>query len=710
MRQNIDAIFDPGSVAVIGASRDPEKWGNLMARSLVESDYEGELYLVNPKGEEVLGRKTHPDILDIEGPVDLAIIGIPAGRVPDAVSDCVKKGVRAVIIVTAHFGEYSQEGKQAEEELVKIAREGGTRIIGPNCIGVYNSSIHLNTTFSPLPPGQFAFLTQSGNLGLEISYFAGKRGLGFSKFVSLGNQVDVLFHELLDYVKDDPHTGAILLYIEGLKDGRGFLNAAKEASRRKPLLALKVGVSTAGARAAASHTGALAGSDEVYGAVFKQAGVIRVGNSTELLDVGEALVKCPLPRGNRVGIICNGGGAGTLAADVAGKYGLEVPVLSAVAQEKMGVVAPFEALHATLNPVDFADEADPWAWVKLAEVILQEDDIDALVAAGGYGGYEDSFPQFKEAWVKMAYEIANLQTWYKKPVIVQSYFLEDKPESLRILREQGVPVYMNPDTAMKCLGALVERKTHIDHLLREEGEGPPSLPDDRKARSGEIIGTARAAGRRALAETEARSILGAYGLPAPPGHLAVCSEEALSAAREIGYPVVLKVVSPDIVHKSDAGGVRLNLASEGDVEKAFDEILVGACVYDAGAEVWGCLVSRMEEKGIEVIVGMVHDPTFGPTIMFGLGGIYCEVLKDVSFRVAPVSRGDAHRMIREIKGYPVLAGARGAEPADIEALVDILLRVSALAEENPDIVELDLNPILVFENGASVVDARMLLV
>lgn len=710
MRQNIDAIFDPGSVAVIGASRDPEKWGNLMARSLVESDYEGEMYLVNPKGEEVLGRKTHPDVLDIEGPVDLAIIGIPADRVPDAVSDCVKKGVRAVIIVTAHFGEYSQEGKQAEEELVSIAREGGTRIIGPNCIGVYNSSIHLNTTFSPLPPGQFAFLTQSGNLGLEISYFAGKRGLGFSKFVSLGNQVDVLFHELLDYVKDDPHTGAIFLYIEGLKDGRGFLNAAKEASRRKPLLALKVGVSTAGARAAASHTGALAGSDEVYGAVFKQAGVIRVGNSTELLDVGEALVKCPLPRGNRVGIICNGGGAGTLAADVAGKYGLEVPLLSSVAQEKMGVVAPFEALHATLNPVDFADEADPWAWVKLAEVILQEDDIDALVAAGGYGGYEDSFPQFKEAWVEMAYEIANLQTWYKKPVIVQSYFLEDKPESLRILREQGVPVYMNPDTAMKCLGALVERKTHIDHLLREEGEGPPSLPDDRKARSGEIIGAARAAGRRALAETEARSILCAYGLPAAPGHLAACSEEALSAAREIGYPVVLKVVSPGIVHKSDAGGVRLNLTSEGDVEQAFDEILVGACAYDAGAEVWGCIVSRMEEKGIEVIVGMVHDPTFGPTIMFGLGGIYCEVLKDVSFRVAPVTRGDAHRMIREIKGYPVLAGARGAEPADIEALVDILLRVSALAEENPDIVELDLNPILVFENGASVVDARMLLV
>jgi acyl-CoA synthetase (NDP forming) len=709
MRESIDAIFNPASVAVIGASRDPEKWGNLMARSLVESDYQGELYLVNPKGEEVLGRKTYASVLAIEGPVDLAIIGIPPSKVPDAVRDCVEKEVKGVIIVTAHFGEYSQEGKQAERELVRIARIGGTRIVGPNCIGVYNSAINLNTTFSPLPPGPFAFLTQSGNLGLEISYFAGKRGLGFSKFASIGNQIDLQMHELLDCVKDDPHTGAILLYIEGLKDGRGFLRVAREATAIKPVLALKVGVSSAGARAAASHTGALAGSDQVYDAAFRQAGVFRVGNSTDLLDIGEALVKCPLPRGNRVGIICNGGGAGTLAADVSGRYGLDVPEFSAEARERMAEVAPFDALHATINPVDFADEADPWAWVNLAEVILKEDKIDALVTAGGYGGYEDSFPQFKKTWVEMAYEIAKLQAKYHKPVIVQSYFLEDKPESLRILREQGVPVYGDPDTAMRCLGALVERSHYLESRRHQADETPLTLPGDRMAKVSEIIGAARAAGRSALVETESRDVLSAYGLPVAAYRLAARCEDALESAREIGYPAVLKVVSPDILHKSDAGGVRLDLASERDLEKAFNEIVLSACAYDSEADIWGCLVSRMEDSGLEVIVGMVKDPTFGPTVMFGLGGIFCEVLKDVSFRVGPLTRSEAHRMVGDIKGYQLLCGARGAEPADVDAIVDVLLGISALAEENPDIVEVDLNPLFVFNRGVSIVDARIVL-
>jgi len=709
MQHGIKAIFEPRSVAVIGASRNPEKWGNLMARSLIDSDYTGELYLVNPKGEEILGRKTFSSILDIKETIDLAIIGIPVKKVEEAVSDCIKKGVKSIVIVTAHFGEYSQEGRHAEVQIFNLARNSGTRIVGPNCIGVYNSSICLNTTFSPLPPGNFAFLTQSGNLGLEVSYFAGKRGLGFSKFVSLGNQVDVLFHELLDYIKDDPDTSAVLLYIEGVKEGRKFLEVAREAARIKPIITVKVGVGEAGVRAAASHTGALAGHDDIYDAVFRQAGIIRAVNSTDLLDMGEALVKCPLPRGNRVGIICNGGGAGTLSADVAGKYGLEVPVMSASSQNQMETATLPDALHAKLNPVDFADEADPWAWVKLAGILLQDDDIDALVAVGGYGGYEDSFPQLKATWVEMAYELANLQTKYKKPVIVQSYFLEDNPESLQVLREQGVPVYINPDTAMKCLGALVTRRKYLDQIEEEEGQDYLSLPEDRKRKCDKIISSVRANNRQVLTEVEARDILEAYGLQPATGKLVSSSEDAVSAAKEIGYPVVLKVISPDIVHKSDAGCVKLNLACEEDVHKAFDEAIRNARKHYASAEIWGCLVDRMKAGGIEIIAGVVKDQTFGPTVMFGLGGIFCEVLKDVSFRVAPIKRGDAYRMIREIKGYPVLAGARGTVAADIEAIVDILLRLSAFVEENPDIAELDLNPVVVFEKGAAVLDARMLL-
>jgi len=709
MRNDIDVIFNPRSVAVIGASTDPEKWGNLMAKSLVESEYSGDLYLVNPRGEEVHGMKTYPSILDVEDPVDLAIIGIPASRVKDAVRDCVEKGVRGVIIVTAHFGEYSDEGKDAEKEISVIVGESSTRIIGPNCIGVCNSSINLNTAFSPLPPGVFAFLTQSGNIGLEISYFAEKRGLGFSKFASFGNQVDVLFHELLDYVKDDPDTHAIFLYIEGLKDGREFLRVAREATRKKPVVAIKVGVSSAGVRAATSHTGALAGSDEVYDAAFRQVGIIRVGGSVELLDVGEALIKCPLPRGNRVGILCNGGGAGALAADLSGKYGLSAPVFSEETSNEMEVVAPAGALHSTSNPVDFADEADPWAWVKLAEIILKDRDIDALVTAGGYGGYEDSFPQFKKTWAEMAYEIANLQRRYDKPVIMQSYFLEDKPESLRILREHGVPVYRDPETAVKCLSILVERSRYLEAVGGVEEQEALEFPEGRERRSREIIEVVESAGRRNLVEPEAREILLAYGLPVPDYGLARSSEEAVRIADRIGYPLAIKIVSPDIVHKSEAGGVKLDLMTREDVNRAYDEVMSNARAYDDQAEVIGAILSPMEVDGTEVIVGTIQDPTFGPTVMFGVGGVFCEVLEDVSFRVAPLERRDAHEMLREIRGFPMLSGVRGREPVDICAIVEVLMRVSVLAVENPEIAEMDLNPLFVSQKGARIADARMTL-
>jgi len=709
MTGNLDFLFEPRSVAVIGASKDPEKWGYLMSESLIESGYKGDIYLINVKGGVVCGRETYRSISDIESPVDLAVIGIPARFVPDAIRECVEKGVKAVIIVSAHFSEYSEEGKEIEKEMVEMAHRGGTRIVGPNCLGVYNSSIDLNTILATFPRGHFAFLTQSGNCGLEVNYFAKKRGLGFSKFVSLGNQIDILFHEYLDYIKDDPDTRVILLYMEGLKDGREFLRIAKETTKSKPMIAIKVGTSSAGARSAMSHTGSLAGSNEVYAASFKQAGIVRVQNSDELLDVGEILAKCPIPKGNKIAILANGGGTATMAADAAERYNLKVPVLSKETQEKVKEVIAAAALHSSKNPIDFADDADIWAWERFPEILLQDKEIDGLVMVGGYGGYTDIWPAWKPIWEEMAYKISELPQKYNKPLIVHSMFHGDKPKSLETFSSEGIPVYGNVERAMKCMGVLADYGAYVREVRKEEREKVISLPEDRTGRVKSIIRSVKVTGRVSLVETEAREILKAYGLPISNFKLAKTVEEAIGIAKEIGYPVAMKIVSPDIIHKTDAGGVKLNIQHKGDVASAFTEIVANARDYNKDAEIYGVIITPMERKGVETIVGMTTDETFGPTIMFGLGGIFVEVLKDVSFRVAPLTRRDAYDMIQQIKGFPILKGVRGAKAADIDALVDVIMKVSALVIENPEIKELDLNPVFAFENGASIVDARIIL-
>lgn len=709
MQSDLDYIFDPRSVAVIGASRDPSKWGNLMSKTLVESAYKGNIYLVNPKGGVVYGRETYPSILDIEDAVDLAIIGIPPKLVPDAVRDCVKKGVKGIIIITAHFGEYAEEGKKVETEIVEMARKGGARIIGPNCMGIYNASVDLNTTFTSFLPGPFAFLTQSGNLGLEVNHFARKRGWGFSKWVSFGNQIDIPFHEYLDYVKDDPNTKVILIYIEGLKEGREFLRVAKETTENKPVVGIKVGTSSAGARAAASHTGALAGSNEVYDAVFKQAGIIRVNDAGELLDVGEALVKCPLPKGNRIAILADGGGTVTLAADVAGRYNLVVPVLSEETQQKLSEAMPAAGLHSARNPIDFATEVNIRAWARFPEILLQDEEIDGLVLVGVYGGYTDSWPEWEKIWVEMAHEISQLPKKYNKPVIVGSMFHEDKLNSLEILSQQGIPVYGNVKTAMRCMGCLVERRRYLEKLEEDEKEQPLILSPDRTSAVKTIINAVKDCDRTVLVETEARNLLKAYSLPVSKFKLARDIQEAIRIAEEIQCPVAMKIVSPHIIHKSDAGGVKLNLKDKDDVAKAFSEIMTNAKAYDKEAEIYGVIITPMEDKGTEVIVGVTKDPTFGPTVMFGLGGIFVEVLKDVSFRVTPLTKMDANEMIREIKGFPILTGVRGQKAVSIDAIADIITKVSLLAIENLGISELDLNPVFASEDGASIVDARIIL-
>jgi len=715
MANDLDFLFNPGSVALIGASDDPLKWGNWMAKQLIESEYKGEICLVNARGRTVYGRQTYKSILDIENPVDIAIIGVPARFVPDAVKDCTKKEVKGIIIVTAGFGETGEEGKRVERELLETARLGGARIVGPNCIGVYNSSIALNTTVFDLPKGYFAFITQSGNFAMDLNYNVRRREFGYSKWVSYGNQIDILTHEYLDYIKDDPDTKVILLYIEGLynnsvEDGRKFLRIAKATSKRKPLVAIKIGSSSAGVRAAVSHTGSIAGSNEVYDAAFKQAGIIRVANSCELLDVGEALAKCPLPKGNRIAILTDGGGHGTMGCDAAERYGMVVPVLSMETQDKLRDFLPAQA--STKNPVDFAGgaEADLWSFVRCSEALLQDKDIDGLVIVGQYGGYGiDLASEFCELEENISVAITELVKKYNKPVINHTMYEPDKPKPLQILRQNGVPVYPVVETAMRCMGALVEYKSFLDKMEAEENDEAISLPSDRISKAETIIESVKSDGRKSLVETEAREVLKGYSIPMSDFSLAESEDGAVRIADGMGYPVAMKIVSPDILHKSDADGVKLNMKNRDDVIRGFTEIINSARSYNKKAEIYGVMITPMEDKGIETIIGMTTDETFGPTIMFGLGGIFVEVLKDVCFKVAPLTKADAYEMIKGIKGFPILKGVRGQKPGDIDALADVIMKVSTLVMEHPEIREIDLNPVFAFEDSASVVDARIIL-
>ena len=712
MAHQLDFLFRPRSVAVIGASKDPEKWGYLMSKSLIESKYGGRIYLVNVKGGEVCGRQTFRDLSEIGDPVDLVVIGIPAKFVPDAIRGCVKKGVKGVIIASAHFGEHSEEGKTVEKELLDIARAGGMRVVGPNCLGIFNSAVDLNTTLTSFPRGPFAFLTQSGNFGLEVNYFAKKRNLGFSKFISFGNQIDILCHEYLDYVKDDPDSKAVLIYMEGFRHGNGndFVRVARKTVRTKPIIAIKAGKTLAGSRAAASHTGSLAGSDVIYNAALRQAGVIRVENSDELLDVGEALFKCPKIRGNRIAILANGGGTATMAADAAERQKLKVPVLSEKCQSAINGAIVAGALHSSKNPVDFADEADIYAWERFAKILLEDEAVDGLVIVGGYGGYTDVWPAWKESWEKMAHTISRLPRECGKPIVVHSMFRGEMPESLRIFTREEIPIYPTVERAMRCMGALADYCGNLGSMKEEEEEKGKPIPDEKdekKARS--ILMEVRASGRVNFMEPEAREFLGAYNVPVSPFAVGTSGEEAVSLAKQIGYPVAIKVVSPDILHKSDAGGVRLNLRNDLETSAAFSEVIGNAKKYDNKAKIYGVLISPMESSVVEVIIGITKDEVFGPVIMFGIGGLFVEVLSDVSFRVAPIERSEALEMIHEIKGFPVLAGARGRKCADLDAIADILHKISKLAIENPEIKEMDLNPVFVRENGALVGDARIVL-
>jgi acetyl coenzyme A synthetase (ADP forming)-like protein len=709
----LDAIFRPRSVAVIGASRRPGSIGAAIFRNLLEHGFEGPVYPVNPSARAVHSVLAYASVADIPGDVDLGVIAIPARDTLAAVEECGRKGVRGVVVITAGFKETGAEGAEQEVALRDVARKYGMRLVGPNCLGVLNteSGVHLDATFAPAwpPAGQVAFSSQSGALGLAILETAGALGLGISHFASVGNKADVSGNDLLEYWEQDPGTGVILLYLESFGNPRRFTQIARRVARTKPIAAVKSGRTRSGARAATSHTGSLAGADNAVDALCLQSGVIRTDTIEELFDVAMLLANQPLPKGTRVGILTNAGGPAIMASDACEFHGLELPLLGNATMTALRVFLPPEA--SVRNPVDMIASATPSSFEMSVQLMLADPNVDALLVI--YVPPLVTTPiEVATAivrGVKAAAQELTTRGEAAKPVLSCFMGAHGVPEGLRSLQEGRIPSYPFPESAVMALARTVR-------YMRWR-----TAPEGREVRFDDIeLGAARAvvqgALRRAepghsvwLTSEETRELLDAAGIPGVPATLAVTAGEAAKAAAQIGFPVAVKLASKTLTHKTDVGGVVLDVASEADVRRAFADI--GRKLDEKGLrdQMDGVTVQPMLSDGVEAIVGMTHDPSFGPVLMFGLGGVYVELLRDVTFRVHPVTDRDAAEMVRTVRGAKLLDGWRGAPAADTEALEQAILRLSQLVGEIPEIVELDLNPLKVRPRGKGcmVVDARV---
>jgi len=693
------ALLRPKTIAVIGASATPGKIGFTVMDNLIKSGYEGTIYPINTSATEILGLKAYPSVLNVEGPIDAAVITVPAKFVPGVTEECGKKGIKGLIIIASGFSEVGN--RELEDQVVAIARQYGVRILGPNIVGTMSNSDKLNASFAPfLPlPGKSALISQSGALLIALDAASFTRRVGFDKMFSIGNMSDVNFADIINVLDDDPNTTCVSLYIEGFKDGREFMEASRKSS--KPIVALKAGVSAHGAAAAASHTGSLAGAAKVYGAAFQQSGVIQASDLNNLFDRTQALSLQPPMKGDNLVIITNGGGVGVLATDAAEKYGIPLKFVPADVQAELKKHMP--EFGSAKNPVDLTGMAGLEWYADCIRFSLAHPWTDGMVVLYCETAMTD--PMEIAKGIKKAYDEANAK---ENPITVSFVGGERSEKAMQWLIENGIPAYGAPDVAVNAMAGLrdyARMKAMINETMACD------FQVDRAAAL-EIIRLAHVDGRSALTEIEAKQVFTAYGLPTTATFLAKTEDEAVALAKKIGFPVVMKIVSPEILHKSDAGGVKVNIKDEASVRDAFKTILTNAKAYKADANIHGIAIQEMAPWGTEIILGSVNDATFGPTMMFGLGGIFVEVLKDVTFRVAPVSNGQALRMLGEIRGAPILAGVRGEKPRDRQAMADTICRYSSMIVDLADeISESDANPVLVYEEGKGikVVDARIIL-
>ncbi len=698
----LDAIFAPSSVAVVGASGRKGSVGRAVFKNILESDYSGVIYPVNIKARSVCGVRAYPSLADIPDPVDLAVVIVPAAMTPAVAREAAAKGVRGLIVISAGFKETGPAGAAIEEELLAVCREHGIRLVGPNCLGLINTDPEkgLNASFArrKANPGNIAFVSQSGALCTAVLDFAAKKQIGFSKFISVGNKADIGELALIRYLHDDPQTKVIMLYVEELRHGAEFIETVREITggdRPTPILAVKSGRTAEGAAAVSSHTGSLAGTEAVYNALFEQSGVFRAQSIEELFDFAIALASQPLPASNRIAIITNAGGPGIIATDVTIHSGLQ---LARLQNETMEVLRSHLPAAANIkNPVDVIGDARSDRYQAALAAVLNDENVDGVIFI--------LTPQSMTEIEETAAIIPTLARRSGKPVVASFMGLLDVSTGIEILEQNNIPHYHFPEGAARAMGALYQYASwlHRQHLKEF------ALSVD-KAAAAAIIAEALAGGRQYLGEVEGNEILRAYGFPVMPAMLATSAAEAGQAVERLG-PCAMKIVSPQIIHKSDVGGVRVGIATPEAASQAYEAIVASARAHAPEAEIRGVYMQRMAEAGVEVILGIKRYRSFGPLLMFGLGGIFVEIFKDVSFRLAPIRHNGARHMVRSIKAFPMLNGARGAAVADQEALEQCLLRLSQLATDHPAIAELDINPLMVHAEGkgCSVADCRILL-
>jgi acetyl coenzyme A synthetase (ADP forming)-like protein len=693
----LSMLFRPRGVAVIGASTNPVKIGHLILRNIIEGGYEGGIYPVNPSGKKILGLDTFASVEDVDGVVDIAVIALPRAVIMESIHQCGRKGVRFLIIITAGFGEVGNLSE--EKELVSVASSYGMRILGPNIFGVYSSEVKLNATFGPseIRPGSIAMVTQSGALGVALMGKTVVEKLGLSSVVSIGNKADISEVDLLDFLSTHDATKAVLIYLEGTKEGRELLRALGSFVSRKPVVMIKSGRSARGARAAASHTGSLAGSDMVFGAAMQQSGVLRATGIDEAFDWLRTLSSQPLPTGENVLIVTNGGGVGVMATDAAEKCGLTLLDDMVYLEETFGPLVP--AFGSTKNPIDITGQGGEDDNIRVLEKALTEEKIQGVV--GLFCETSDTDPD------SLSSKIVDIVRKHPgKPLTLALIGGEKMEKCIDLLHEAGIPAYEFPESAVSSLAALYKS---YRYGIEDKGKIMPLGVDFTAIRG--VIDNVRRKNRTQLLETEAKNVLEILGIRSPKAVVTRSLDECVKAAESIGFPVVLKVVSPDIVHKTEAGGIRIGIESADETSQAYKSIMASCRSKFPRAVIRGISVNQMITGGIETIVGASTDPSFGPVVMFGLGGIYVEVLKDVVFRISPMTDREARKMVGEIESFPLLLGARGENVKDIRSITDVLYRIGVLVDVIRDIAELDINPLVVMDRGKGswALDARMRL-
>ena len=685
--ESMKAIFEPRSIAVIGAGRRPGQLGHEIVSNLKQAGFSGDLYIVNPNANEIEGVRSHPSLLEIGATIDLAIVVVPAAEVEKVIDDCVRKSVRGVVVITAGFAETGEAGREAERRLLDKVRTAGMRMVGPNCMGVINTdpAIRMHATFSATypPAGNVAMSSQSGALGVAILDYARSLNIGFSTFLSVGNKADVSGNDLIQYWAADPRTDVILLYLESFGNPRKFAEIARRVGKTKPIVVVKAGRSASGARAAASHTGALATSDVIVADLLRQAGVIRTDTLEELFDVASLLANQPLPRGRRVAILTNAGGPGILAADACESRGLTLAPLAETTVARLRSFLP--AAASVGNPVDMIASASPEHYRRSLEALLDDDSIDDVLVI--------YIPVLPTELLDVAAAIRETATHANGKTILATF-----------MSSHGVPASLAPVPSFafpeRAVGALARAVTYAEWRRRPDtGKADYTLQEETLRR---VVDTVLQRGGGWLDPNEVEQLLRAAGIQTPGGEVAVSADDAFEAAVRMARPVALKASGASLLHKSDRGGVRLSLQNECEVREAFLEMKASL-----GDDMSGAFVQPMVSGGVEVMLGATDDPTFGRVLAFGAGGTLVELLSDVAFRIHPITEGDAEDMIQQVRVSRILAGIRGAAPSDVPALREALMRLSAMIAVCPEIQELDINPMKVLEKGVVALDARV---